>query len=134
MEFATVEGSQYPIIIIRIYPVNPTFEQIDKLYDDLEKLLSETQGGYVAITVAPSQFINSEARVKLGNMAKEFYQKYKDREIISILVSSSTIARIMLQTIQLLFRPYSQRQLILSSEEEAIRVAQEHLAEYAAKS
>lgn len=134
MEFAHVDGSQYPIIVIRVYPINPTFEQIDKLYSDLEEILSTTQGGYVAITVAPSQFINSEARVKLGNMAKEFYHRYKEREIVSILVSKSTIARIMLQTIQLLFRPYSQRQLILSSEEEALRVAQEHLADYASKS
>lgn len=129
MEFATIDDSKFPIIFIHIQPVNPTFEQIDKLYDDLDAVLIRHSGKYVAITTAPSQIISSEARVRLGNLAREFYQKYKHREVLSILVAGSTIARIMYQTIQLLFRPFSQSQIMVSSEEEAMKRAIEAITQ-----
>ena len=126
-EFYTIDASRYPIILIHVYPVNPTFEQIDRLYEELEAILDDTTGGYVAITEAPNHFVGSEARVRLGQLAKNFYQKYKDREVGSILVAKSTITKIMLQTIQLLFRPYSQRQVIVDSLDEAMQIAKERL-------
>ena len=89
--------------------------------------MDTTEGKYVAITLAPTQFISSEARVRLGTLSKAFYERHQDREIISILVSTSPIARIMLQTIQLLFRPYSQKQVIVGSMEEAMELAKEKL-------
>ena len=127
MESATVDASQFPILMIRVHPVHPTSVEVDQMFADLEQVMATTEGKYVAITVAPTQFISSEARVRLGTLSKSFYERYQDREIISILVSTSPIARIMLQTIQLLFRPYSQKQVIVGSIEEAMDLAEEKL-------
>lgn len=126
-KYANVIMKDFPIILVELSEVSPTPELVDMMFDDLVSSLDKTTGHYVIISPYNGKFIPSEARVKLGQMARAMHEKYKDRELGSIIVSESPVVRIMLQTINALFRPHSNHQRIVSSREKAYAYAQELL-------
>ncbi|HAA11128.1 MAG TPA: hypothetical protein DCE41_05255 [Cytophagales bacterium] len=127
VKYAEVDISRYPIIVVKLAEITPTVQHVDQLFEALEEALAKTDGYYVVISPFNGKFIPSDARVRLGQKARVMHEKYANRELGSVIVSESPIVRVMLQTINALFRPHSNHQRIVGSINKAIAYAEELL-------
>lgn len=126
-KYANVDLSEYPIIVVHLNPITPTPHHIEQMFVDLEAAITSTTGPYVVISPFNGKYIPSDARVLLGEKARKMHERFQGRELGSLVVTESPVVRVMLQTINALFKTHSNNQKIVASMEKAKEAAREML-------
>ena len=126
-KYAYIDPLDYPILVIRFTDKVPILEDVDVMFEDLEQIMQQPTGRYVIVGIMKTIKIPSAVRASIGVRSRQMFEKYQDRELASILVSESPVMRIMMQTTQALFRPNSNRQMIVGSELKARELAKQLL-------
>lgn len=128
MKYAELITKDYPILVSKTNPIDPTTAEIDEFFSEIEKFLDSTQGPYVFITYSEeSKFISSDARIHIGKQAERITAKFKDRTKGSIIVAGGVMANMMLKAIALVYKPL-QENIIVKSLDEAYIKAKELLS------
>jgi hypothetical protein len=128
MNYGELITKDYPIVLTKTNPIDPTMEEIDDFFKEIEVFLDTTTGPYVFISYSEKAvFISSEARIRIGHHAKRLTEKYGIRNKGSIIVSNGVIASVMLKAISLVYKPL-QDNIIVSSLDEAFTKAKELLS------
>ena len=122
--YATVDTSTFPVLSVRLADRPPSEADIDQMFDALETAVQAVDGRYVTLTLAQSHRIGSDARVRLGQKAAEQFERYRHREIGSVIVTPSWLTKMMLQSIQILFPAHSNHQRVFSTYEKGLVYAQ----------
>lgn len=127
MKYGELITKDYPIILSKTNPIDPTPQQIEEYFKDVDDYLSTTTGSYVFISYSDkSVFISSEARILIGKKAGELTAKYNDRNKGSIIVTDGLVGQMMLKAIALVYKPLKDN-IIVSSLDEAFKKAREIL-------
>ncbi|HTF80728.1 MAG TPA: hypothetical protein VL947_03350 [Cytophagales bacterium] len=127
MKYGELITNEYPIVITKTNPIDPTIEEIDDFFNEVEKFIDSTTGPYVFISYSEKAvFISSEARIRIGHHASRLTEKYGARNKGSIIVSNGVIATVMLKAISVVYKPLKEN-IIVSSMAEAYTKAQELL-------
>lgn len=119
MKYGELITKDYPIVVTKPNPIDPSRAQIDDYFKEIETFLDSQTGPYVFISHSEkSVFLSSEARIHIGAKANSLTEKYGDRNKGSIIVSNGMVAAIMLKAIALIYKPLKYT-IIVSSIEEA---------------
>lgn len=128
MQYGELITKDYPIILTKPNPIDPSIEEIEEYFDEMEKFLDSTTGPYVFIShKEKATFISSEARIHIGNLASKLTEKYGNRSKGSIVVANGTIATLMIKAISMVYTPLKNT-IIVSTLEEAYVKARQLLA------
>ncbi|HAA11769.1 MAG TPA: hypothetical protein DCE41_08755 [Cytophagales bacterium] len=117
--------SEYPMVIVTIT------DQLDaqivhEEFNRIEEALKQTRGPYVMITHTSGRLVSADTRVAIGERVERFFQDFKERHLLSIVVIKSPIARMMVKGALLLVRSKSKIKLV-ESEASAKKLAQQTL-------
>ena len=127
MNYSELDFSQYPIILSKTNPIDPTVQQVEDYFTTLDKMLEATSGPYVFISYSDeAKFISSDARIQIGKWAGKLTDKYKARNKGSIIVTNGVLGQMMLKGIALVYKPL-QDNIIVKSLDEAMVKAKELL-------
>lgn len=115
---------EYPIIVSKTYPIDPTIEVIDKYFDELDKILQNTTGSYCFISYSDeAKFISSDARIHIGKRALGITEKYKHRNKASFIVSNGVVSQLMLKAIAIVYKPLKDSIIVASLDEAKAKAA-----------
>ncbi|MFQ3575431.1 MAG: hypothetical protein SNJ77_03245 [Cytophagales bacterium] len=127
MKYAELITKDFPIILIKTNPIDPTPQQIEEFFKEVDDYLSQTEGDVVTISWnEKAVFISSEARILIGKKANEITEKHKTRTKASIIVSEGMVAQMMLKAIALVYKPMKDA-IIVSKLEDGYKKAKEIL-------
>lgn len=127
MKYAELITKDYPIIVSKTYPIDPSISDINEFFNEIEQYLDSTSGPYVFISYSEKAvFISSEARIHLGQKAGLITEKFKSRNKGSIIVSGGPIGAMMLKGISLVYKPLRES-IIVANLDEAFAKAREIL-------
>lgn len=127
MKYAELITKDYPIIVAKTYPIDPSKEDLDAYFEEVEQFLDSTTGPYVFISYREKTvFISSEARKYIGEKAIRLNAKYSDRVMGTIVVTQGIIAAMMVKTISAIYKPLKES-IIVSSLDEAFSKAKQLL-------
>ncbi|MBY0427512.1 MAG: hypothetical protein K2Q22_17885 [Cytophagales bacterium] len=122
MKYAELDTSNYPIVISKTNPIDPSPQQIDEYFNEIETYLDNTSGSYVFISYSDeSKFISSEARIHIGKLAGKLTEKFKSRNKGSIIVSNGVVAQMMLKGISLVYKPLQDNIIVKSLDEAKVK-------------
>lgn len=117
MDYARINSDTYPVIEIWMGDVDPTPEEIDQFFKELDDALSSREGSYVTVVHGQKIFISGEARVKIGKMSKAMEQKYKGRSKGTIVITPNLISRMMIKGIAVVSKSSSPLKVVSAEHE-----------------
>jgi hypothetical protein len=122
---ATIDISQYPIIIQRLKPVDLTLDQTNAYVHLLNDVVHHTSGPFVIITDSTnSVYLNLDSKLEIAKGIHELERKHLDRYTMSVVVVPSLTMRSLLEGMNFFMRPIAP-QLITNTFEEAYEKAKE---------
>lgn len=128
MKYGELITKDYPIVVTKTNPIDPSIAQIDEYFAEIEHFLDGTTGPYVFVSYSEkSVFISSEARIRIGEQASKLTQKYGARNKGSIIVGNGVIATMMLKAISIVYKPLKEN-IVVNTLEDAYTKAKELLA------
>lgn len=128
MKYGELITKDYPIIVTKTNPIDPSIAQVDEYFAEIEHFLDSTTGHYVFISYSDkSVFISSDARIRIGNLATKLTEKYNTRNKGSIIVGNGVIATMMLKAISVVYKPLKET-IVVNSMDDAFAKAKELLA------
>ena len=126
-DFAFIDSTDFPIVLIKIHNVDPTLEQAIEFSNLRDEVFRSINGDFlIVIDASDIKWINSRARVELGTRSKEIQKIVKEKE--TFIVAPNLIIKTMLK----LFNSITKTdipQTICSSLEEAMELAKTKLEE-----
>ncbi|HAA11380.1 MAG TPA: hypothetical protein DCE41_06615 [Cytophagales bacterium] len=126
MKYGTVDMSQYPVVVLRMNEVDPTPEEIDEFFDELENELEKREGHYVSKVYGQKNFVSSETRVRMGKRSNAMNEKFKGRSRGTVVIQQSAIARMMIKGIMIVIKQKLPLKIV-SNEREAEKALNELL-------
>lgn len=127
MRYGELITKDYPIVLTKPNPIDPSIEEVDEYFEHMENFLDSTQGPYVFIShKEKASFISSESRTHIGNQAIRIATKYGTRCKGSIIVANGVIATLMIKAIATVYTPLK-NMLVVSTIDEAYAKAKELL-------
>ncbi len=127
MKYGELITKDYPIIVSKTNPIDPTVAQVDEFFNEIEAYLNTTTGPYVFVTYTEeSKFISSDARIHIGKKSEEVTAKFKTRNKGSIIVANGIMATMMLKAISVVYKPLKDT-IIVKTLDEAFEKAKEIL-------
>jgi hypothetical protein len=128
MRYADFITKDYPILISKTYPIEPTVADLDEYFNAIDVYLETTSGPYVFISYSEGEakFLSAEARIHIGKKAEYLSEKYKERNKASIIVTKGIMANMMLKAISIVYKPLKDS-TIVTTLEEALEKAKEIL-------
>jgi len=120
--------SEYPLVVVTIQD-ELNAQVVHEEFNRIEEQLSKTEGPYVMITLTSGRLVSADTRVAIGERVERFFQDFKDRHLLSIVVIKSPIARMMVKGALLLVRSKSKVKLV-ESMASAKKLANETLADF----
>lgn len=128
MKYGELITKDYPIVVTKTNPIDPSIAQIDEYFAEIEHFLDSTTGPYVFISYSDkSVFISSDARIQIGKLASKLTDKYGTRNKGSIVVGNGVIATMMLKAIAVVYKPMKDN-IVVNTLDEAFIKAKELLA------
>ena len=127
MLYANLSLEEDPIIVCTINDFDPSVKDVNEFFENLQSKIDATSGDYVLITVSEyARYISSDARMAITNYSKLLMNKYRDRNKGNLLVTNSTVVRLLFKGLSLLDRNLAQVEIVSSLKEAKVR-AQEML-------
>ena len=129
--YFTFDKSQFPIVIIKLNPIEPTVDDINEMFDAMEDVFSTTTGPVITITDNTNgiNWLSSSMRIAIGKRVEALNNKYHTRNLAAVLVFTSPMARIMLKGVNLVVKNQTP-QHIVKDMDEAINTSRKLLNEY----
>ncbi len=136
MKYATVDGSQKPILHIVINGIDPTPEQLDEHFAEWKAMLEELADFpypcVIIVDATQSKFLSSEVRIKIGKFLNDNDVLMKKHIKLIVQVISNPLINIILKGILLVQKP-SVPQTVVNSMSKALALASENLEEAAVR-
>ncbi|NBW34411.1 MAG: hypothetical protein EBR30_05210 [Cytophagia bacterium] len=132
MKYHSIDRSKFPIVIVKINPIDPNDEQFDEYIKEVTQVMLEMEGGILIHILTESKFLPTEKRVKIGNLFKDNADLFKNSLAGLGYVNSAFIPLTILKGIFLVNKPpvpYT----VVSTLEDALKWADQRLKEQTLK-
>lgn len=127
IDVATLDFSQYPLIVITMKKADPTIAQVDHFFDaQIEGM--KARAGSFALVVDTSElgWINSKARIHTGKRASELEEQFEGRFLRNHVVVTNLMMRTMLKGVNVVSKNIVPQE-VYSNLDAAISAAKEIL-------
>lgn len=126
VNYAEVDTTLSPIIILRIAPIEPTDEQFEGYFTALNEVMESTRKGVLILQISKAKFLSAERRIRIGTWLKENDKRLRESFVGFCYVNSAFIPMTILKGI-LLVNPPPVPHAVVGTEVEAINWAHEKL-------
>ena len=122
------DGTEKNVLRQKIHGIDPTIEQVTDFYEAMLEVLDSMEGPFVVLVDASeSKWVNTKARIEIGQRQKEIERKYADVERKIFFVMPNVITKMMLQGVNLVSKPIIP-QAIYSNLDAAIKDVEAEIA------
>ncbi|MDX2191125.1 MAG: hypothetical protein SFY32_14785 [Bacteroidota bacterium] len=130
MKYAELVTHNYPIVIINLNPIDPTSQEIEDFFNELEVFMDSTTGPYVFVSYNKEfKYLSSQARLEIGTRANKLNKKYAGRKLADIVVINGLLSGLVLKSLTVIYKPLKDA-IIFSTLEEGIQKAKEILSNH----